>query len=50
MLDCHISLATEMANENRWHTYIYQLGEKELTSAKVTKGINSNGLNLIRHF
>lgn len=46
MIDCNISLVTEMANENRWQTYMYQHGKKELTNVNVTKEMNSDSLNV----
>lgn len=46
MIDCNISLVNEMANENRWQTYMYQHGKKELTNVNVTKEMNSDSFNV----
>lgn len=46
MIDCNIFLVTETANENRWQTYVYQQGKKELANVNVTKEMNSDSLNV----
>jgi len=45
MIDCNISLVTEMVNENKWQAYIYQHGKKQLSNIKMLKEMNSDSLN-----